>query len=252
MASALMIENKVALITGSTRGIGWSMAKLFAEHGAIVIINGHSNEELLRSRLSELKQISNKDHQAYQCDISSIDEVKECYNKIFKQFGKLDVLVNNAGIMQDSLIGTVTQDLISRIFAVNVTGSINNLQYASRIMTRKKSGSIINLSSIIGRVGNAGQVVYGSSKSAIIGLTYSASKELAPLNIRVNSIAPGFIDTEMTRAVPKAKYDSILASIKMGRIGQPEDIAKAALFFASDYSSYVTGQILGVDGGMLI
>lgn len=247
-----MLSGKIAYITGSTRGIGWAIAEVFAHHGATVILNGHSDQNILDNRLAELKSISDRDHDAFLSDVSNIDRVKECFNKIFAKHKRLDILVNNAGIMEDSLIGTVTPELIDKIFRVNVNGVINNLQYASRLMSRKKSGSIINLTSIIGRFGNTGQVVYGGSKSAVIGITLSAAKELAPNGIRVNGVAPGFIDTDMTRKVPKEKYDSIVSGIKMGRIGAPEDIANATLFFASDYSTYITGQILGVDGGMTV
>ncbi|MEM4260916.1 MAG: SDR family NAD(P)-dependent oxidoreductase [Candidatus Woesearchaeota archaeon] len=246
-----MLENKICFITGSTRGIGWSIAQTFARHGAIVIINGRNNE-LLLERFNELKNISYKEHQAILCDISDLNQVKECYNKIFSKFKKLDVLVNNAGILEDALIGTITQELINKIMSVNVYGAMYNLQYATKLMKRNNSGSVINVTSIIGRVGNSGQTVYGASKAAIIGLTYSAAKELASNKIRVNAIAPGFIDTDMIKNIPNEKYNQIISNIKMGRIGKPEDIANAALFFASDYSDYITGQVLGVDGGMLI
>jgi 3-oxoacyl-[acyl-carrier protein] reductase len=247
-----MLDNKIAFITGSTRGIGWAIAELFAKNGALVILNGHSDSGLLQKRLNELKAISTKNHDALLCDVGNLNQVTECYQKIFAKYKRLDILVNNAGILEDSLIGTITSDMVQKIYTVNVVGYINNIQYASRLMTRKKSGSIINIASIIGRFGNAGQLVYGSSKAAVIGMTYSAAKELAPLNINVNAIAPGFIDTDMVKKVPKDKYDNIMSSIKMGRIGTPKDVANAALFFASDLASYVTGQVLGVDGGMLI
>lgn len=247
-----MLEGKIAIVTGSTRGIGWAIARVFAQHGCSIVLNGRRDETALSHRLEELKTEFPREHSAYLCDVADINSVKNFYLQVLNKYKKIDVLVNNAGIMEDSLIGTITQSLIDKIYAVNVKGVINNLQYASKLMLRKKSGSIINLTSIIGTNGNTGQVVYGSSKSAVIGITLSASKELAPSGIRVNAIAPGFIETEMIKNVPKEKYDSIVNNIKMGRIGQPTDIANSALFFASDLSAYVTGQILGVDGGMLI
>jgi len=247
-----MLKNKIAFITGSTRGIGWSTAKLFVQNGATIILNGTSDKNLLDKRLEEIQEVSPGDHFAILCDVSSYTEIKECYKLIFNKYRKLDILVNNAGILEDCLIGTMTQEIIDKTFAVNVKGVLNNLQYASRLMTRFKSGSIINISSIIGRLGNAGQVVYGSSKAAIIGITKSAAKELAPMNIRVNSIAPGLIETDMIKKIPSDKLNKIKKSILIGKIGQPSDVANAVLFFASDQSAYVTGQILGVDGGMYI
>lgn len=247
-----MLKNKIAFVTGSTRGIGWSTAKLFAQNRAKIILNGVSDKNLLNERLKEIQTEYPGDHFAILCDVSKYDDVKGCYKLIFEKHRKLDILVNNAGILEDSLIGTITQDIIDKTLSVNVKGVIYNLQYASRLMSRNKSGSIINISSIIGRFGNTGQVVYSSSKAALIGITLSAAKELAPMNIRVNSIAPGLINTDMIKKMQPDKLDEIKNSILIGRIGKPEDVANAALFFASDNSSYITGQILGVDGAMLV
>jgi len=160
--------------------------------------------------------------------------------------------VANAGVLDDALIGMVTTDQIKRVFETNTYGVLYCAQYASRLMARNKSGSIINVASIIGTNGNVGQAVYGGSKAAVIGITHSLAKELAPSNIRVNAIAPGFIDTEMARSIPPEKFQERINSIKMGRIGSPDEVAKVILFLASDLASYVTGQTIGVDGGMLI
>lgn len=252
MESPLTLQGKVALITGSTRGIGWACAQLLARHGATVLLNGVSNRESLDRRVGELKAEAGAEVDGLAFDVASPSAVRDAYAAIFKKYKRLDVLVNNAGILEDNLLGMVTPENIARVFDVNVTGAILNMQYASRLMARSQGGSIVNLSSIIGRVGNAGQVVYGGSKAAVIGLTLSAAKELAPQGIRVNAVAPGFIDTDMTRRLPKEKYEQRLNSIRMGRIGTPEDVARAVLFFASDLSAYVTGQVLGVDGGMQI
>ena len=252
MESPLTLQGKVALITGSTRGIGWACAQLLARHGATVLLNGVSNRESLDRRVGELKAEAGAEVDGLAFDVASPSAVRDAYAAIFKKYKRLDVLVNNAGILEDNLLGMVTPENIARVFDVNVTGAILNMQYASRLMARSQGGSIVNLSSIIGRVGNAGQVVYGGSKAAVIGLTLSAAKDLAPQGIRVNAVAPGFIDTDMTRRLPKEKYEQRLNSIRMGRIGTPEDVARAVLFFASDLSAYVTGQVLGVDGGMQI
>jgi 3-oxoacyl-[acyl-carrier protein] reductase len=252
MESMLTLQGKVALVTGSTRGIGWASAMLLAQHGATVIVNGSSQSDLLMERVAALKQAYGGQPDGLVFDVGDPSAVKDAYATIFKRFKRMDILVNNAGILEDNLIGMVTPENVRRVFHVNVDSVILNMQYASRLMGRNRSGSIVNVSSIIGRVGNAGQVVYGGSKAAVIGMTYSAAKELAPLNIRVNAIAPGFIQTDMTRQLPKEKFDERVRSIKMNRIGDAQDVAKAVLFFASDLSTYVTGQVLGVDGGMLI
>ncbi len=252
MESPLTLQGKVALITGSTRGIGWACARLMARQGAVVLLNGVSSRELLDGRVAELKAETGAEVDGLAFDVASPTAVRDAYAAIFKKYKRLDVLVNNAGILEDNLLGMITPENIARVFEVNVTGAILNMQYASRLMARNQGGSIVNLSSIIGREGNAGQVVYGGSKAAVIGLTLSAAKELAPQGIRVNAVAPGFIDTDMTRRLPKEKYEQRLSGIRMGRIGTPEDVARAILFFASDLSAYVTGQVLGVDGGMQI
>lgn len=171
---------------------------------------------------------------------------------LYKRIKRLDILVNNAGVLDDALIGMVTRDQIQQVFDVNTFGLLYCSQYAARLMARNQCGSIVNLSSIIATHGNEGQAVYGGSKAAVIGITKSLAKELAQNNIRVNAIAPGFIDTDMTRALPAEVFQARVDSIKMGRIGHPDEVANVALFLASNLSTYVTGQTIGVDGGMLI
>lgn len=251
MALTLSLEGKVALVTGSTRGIGWASAQVLAEAGATVILNGVSDEKLLEQRVAELRA-HGYSVSGHLFDVSSSDAVKNVYQRIFQSNKRLDLLVNNAGILEDSVLGMVTPEMIDRTMHTNVLGMMLNMQYASRLMSRVGGGSIINIASIIGRVGNLGQVVYGASKAAVIGATLSAAKELAGDNVRVNAIAPGFIDTDMVRKLPKEKFEERMRSIKMKRIGMPKDVANAVLFLASDLSAYVTGQVLGVDGGMLI
>jgi 3-oxoacyl-[acyl-carrier protein] reductase len=246
-----MLQDKVALVTGSTRGIGWAVAQAFAAHGATVILNG-THAEAVDARTAELAQRQPGRVFGLRADVSDPHQVKELYTAIFRQHQRLDVLVNNAGILDDNLLGMIGAEAVARTFAVNVHSVLYNMQYAARLMARAKGGSIVNMASIIGRFGNEGQTLYGSSKAAIIGATLSAAKELAVQNIRVNAIAPGLIDTDMTRRLPKEKFDKLLASVKMRRIGRPEDVAHVALFLASDYSAYVTGQVIGVDGGMLV
>jgi 3-oxoacyl-[acyl-carrier protein] reductase len=247
----LNLEGNVAFVTGSTRGIGWAVARTLALHGASVILNGRARERL-EERSTELAAETGRPVDVLVGDVGDPATVKGWYQQIFKAHRKLDVLVNNAGILEDALLGMIPDDLVTRTFSVNVVGAIHNLQGAARLMSRNGRGSIVNLASIIGVRGNEGQSVYGASKAAVIGLTLSASKELAPRNIRVNAVAPGFIDTDMTRALPREKFEERVRSVKMGRIGLPEDVANAVLFLASDLSTYVTGQVLGVDGGMLV
>lgn len=245
-----MLTDKVILITGATKGIGFATAEKLARNGAKVYINGRDNERL-NEAVAALK--SKGLYVEGLCfDVADEEQVKSAFRILFSNEKKLDVLVNNAGILDDALIGMVTKQQIEKTFSINTFSTLYASQYASRLMARVKGGSIINISSIIGCNGNKGQAVYGGSKAAVIGITKSLSKELALSNIRVNAIAPGFIETDMARSIPKEIFDERVESIAMKRIGSPDDIANVVLFLASDLSSYVTGQIIGVDGGMLI
>jgi 3-oxoacyl-[acyl-carrier protein] reductase len=248
----LILRDKVSFITGSTRGIGWATAREFARQGATVILNHRSSATLLDERCRELEAEFHGTAVGLTADVTDASAVKNCYVEIFRRFKRLDVLVNNAGIMQGALLGMITNETMRAVIDTNLVGSILHLQEASRLMTRNRQGSIINLSSIIGRFGTEGQTVYAASKAAVIGMTMASAKELAPKNIRVNAVAPGFIDTEMTRQLPPDKMQQSVASIRMGRVGTAEEVARVIVFLASDMSSYVTGQVLGVDGGMII
>ena len=247
--SKLLLGKKV-LITGASRGIGRSIARVFASEGATVFLNGR--DVLVIQSLCDELNASGFDAHTAQFDVSSADTVKDGFRQIFATTKTLDVLVNNAGVLDDALIGMVTASQLENTFSSNTFSVIYCSQYAIRMMQRNKSGSIINISSLMGVVGNAGQSVYSGSKAAVIGITKSLAKELAGQQIRVNAIAPGFIDTDLSHSISEEKFQQRLSSIAMGRIGSPEEVAKAALFLASDLSSYVTGQVIGVDGGMLI
>ena len=247
----MLLKGKTALITGSSRGIGRAIATLFAAHGADIILNARS-EGALEQLQQDLVQTYNVQAQTLCFDVADPEQVKYAFKKLFKSVKKLDVLVNNAGVMDSSLIGMLPTSQVQELFSANTFSVLYTSQYAARLMARHNVGSIINLSSILGTVGAEGYSVYAGSKAAIIGISKSLAKELAPSQIRVNVIAPGFIDTDMTSDIPEDKYNDRLQSIKMGRAGTPEDVAGVALFLASDLSSYVTGQVVGVDGGMLI
>lgn len=247
----MLLEGKIVFITGASKGIGRATALVCAKHGALLVINGR-NEEQLITLADEIEEISAKRPLIVNYDVANIDDMKKAFQRIHREYKRLDVLINNAGILYDSLLGLIQPSRLEELMAVNLNAVIYHMQYAARLMLRQKKGSIINISSIFGRLGEAGQVAYSASKAAVIGATRSAAKELASANIRVNAVAPGFIETDMTTQIPFEKFQERLGSIKMGRIGRPEEVANSILFLASDLSSYITGQVIGVDGGMVI
>lgn len=241
-----LLKDKVCIITGSTRGIGKEIALLFASEGAEVIVNGS------RTGVADdwIKSSEWKHHlHCFYFDITNSLAIKQNIMQIKRQFGHIDVLVNNAGVEFNELIGMISHENMLKMFNINVFGMIEMIQIVSRIMTRNKNGGcIINISSMVGVRGNAGQLVYSATKGAVIALTKSAAKELASKKIRVNSIAPGLTQTEMIEQVDREKLKSRINNICLGRIAEPKDIAGGCLLLASDYASYITGQILAVDG----
>lgn len=247
-----LLQDKIAVVTGAARGIGFATAQVFAQAGAHVILMGRTQASL-ESACTQIRDTQPQAQvQSIACNVADPHSVRDAFQAVFRSHKKLHVLAANAGVLDGALIGMVTPQQIESNFGTNTFGTLYCAQYASRLIARSGGGAIINFSSIMGRYGEVGQTVYSASKAAIIGITQSLAKELAPQAIRVNAIAPGFIDTDMARSISPEKFAERVASIKMGRIGTPAEVANVALFLASDMASYVTGQVIGVDGGMLI
>lgn len=242
---------KTALVTGASRGIGAAIAKKLAARGFMVIINyGHSS-----AAAEEVKnQIEQAGGQAVlmQGDVSSGDDVDRMFKDIKKTWGRLDVLVNNAGINRDTLIVRMKEDQWDAVLSTDLKSVFFTTKAAASLMMRQRSGSIINIASVVGITGNAGQANYAAAKAGVIGFTKSAAKELAARGIRVNAIAPGFIETDMTDAIPEKIREGMLETIPLRRGGKAEDVANAVAFLASDDAGYITGQVLKVDGGMVM
>lgn len=247
----MLLTNKVALITGTSRGIGKTIVEQYALNNAIIYANART-EGSIDDYVNKLQAEYNTTIMPLYFDVTDISAAKAAILRIKKEHGKLDVLVNNAGIMKDALIGMIPSENMHEVFETNVFAVMEMIQLASKLMIRQKSGSIINISSIVGVYGNKGQLVYSASKGAVISLTKTAAKELAQYNIRVNAIAPGMIDTAMFRSIGEIHQSELIKNIGMGRVGTPQDVANACVFFASDLSQYVSGQILGVDGSAIV
>ena len=253
MATSLRLDGRIAVVTGSSRGIGRAIAETLAEHGAGIVLNGRHDDGALSALADDLARRHDVPTLAFAADVTDPAAVTALYRAVQTRFRRLDILVNNAGILGDGLIGMIGEDMIGRTLDVNVAGSIRHLQLAARLIGRGGTGgAIVTLGSIIGSRGNAGQTVYAATKAALVGMTLAAAKELAPKGIRVNAVAPGLIDTDMIRHLEPETLQTRRRSIGLGRIGTPEDVAGAVLFLVSDLAAYVTGQVIGVDGGMVI
>ncbi|PZD78190.1 3-oxoacyl-[acyl-carrier-protein] reductase [Mesonia sp. K7] len=245
-----LLEGKNAIITGASRGIGKGIATVFAEHGANVAFTYSSSEEAARALEKELESLGVK-AKGYKSNAASFEEAQALIDQVNNDFESIDILVNNAGITKDNLLMRMTEEDFDKVIEVNLKSIFNMTKAVQRTMLKQKKGSIINMSSVVGVKGNAGQANYAASKAGMIGFSKSMALELGSRNIRTNVIAPGFIETEMTAKLDKKTVEGWRDAIPLKRGGSPEDIANACVFLGSDLSSYVTGQVLNVDGGML-
>ena len=246
-----MEENKVALITGAARGIGKAIAKKFAENGYNVVINYVSAKTDIKTLTKEFENLGVK-VLLVKADVSNKEEAEGLVNQTIEKFGKIDVLVNNAGITKDNLLMRMSEEDFEKVLDINLKGTFLITKFATKYMMKKRCGSIVNLASVVGVAGNAGQCNYSASKAGVIGFTKSIAKELASRNIRANAVAPGFIKTDMTDVLSDNVKENINAQIPLKRMGTAEEVAKLVYFLGTAESSYITGQVINVDGGMVM
>lgn len=244
-----MLEGKIALVTGASRGIGRQIAKTLAAKGAAVIVNYNGSAAKAEETVREIREAGGS-AEAIQCNVSDFNSSKEMLDGIVAKYGRLDILVNNAGITRDNLVMKMSEEDFDAVIQTNLKGVFNCTRHIARQMLKQKSGRIINISSVSGVLGNAGQANYCAAKAGVIGLTKSAAKELASRGITVNAVAPGFIKTEMTDVLKDDIKKAIMENIPMKAFGETEDIANAVAFLASEEARYITGQVISVDGGM--
>jgi 3-oxoacyl-[acyl-carrier protein] reductase len=247
----MQLKGKTAVVTGGSRGIGRAIALLLAEKGANVVVNYTSNSEAALEVVKKIEEMGAA-AMAVKADVSKSDQVENLVNEVLNTFGSIDILVNNAGITRDNLIIRMTEQEFDEVINTNLKGAFICTKSVSRVMIKQKSGKIINVSSVVGIIGNAGQSNYAAAKAGLIGFTKSMAKELAKRGINVNAVAPGFIETDMTSKLSEKVKEEFVKNIPLVRPGKPEDIAKAVLFLASEYSDYITGQVINIDGGMVM
>lgn len=246
-----MPEKKIALVTGAGRGIGRAIALALAEKGMFVIVNYNGSAAKAQETVEKIRHAGGEAVSAA-CDVSDYNACGEMITALVKEYGHIDVLVNNAGITRDNLLMKMSEEDFDRVIAVNLKGCFNTIKHLSRQLLKQRSGKIINISSVTGVMGNAGQANYCASKAGIIGLTKSAARELGSRGITVNAVAPGFIETEMTESLPETVKAALTEQILLKRTGTAEEVAKVVAFLASDAADYITGQVISVDGGMAV
>ena len=246
-----MLKDKVAVVTGGTRGIGRAIVLKLADEGANIVIN-YRNSDKEAEELKAILEEKGVKVLTVKCDISNFEDSKKLIDKCKEEFGKIDILVNNAGITKDTLIMRMKEEDFDSVIDVNLKGTFNCAKHASAIMLKQKFGKIINMTSVVGITGNAGQSNYAASKAGVIGLTKSLARELGSRGITVNAVAPGFINTDMTSVLSDKVKEEAIKNIPLKKLGNPEDIANLVGFLASDSANYITGQVINVDGGMVM
>ncbi|MCU6746274.1 3-oxoacyl-[acyl-carrier-protein] reductase [Faecalicatena acetigenes] len=244
-----MLKDKIAVVTGASRGIGKAIAKKLAGEGAFVVLNYQGAREKAEEVKREIEAAGGK-AATYQCDVSDFSSCERFLGTVVKEYGRIDILVNNAGITRDGLLLKMSEEDYDAVLDTNLKGTFHCIRFAARYMLKQRSGRIINMASVSGILGNAGQANYAASKAGVIGLTKAAARELASRGITVNAVAPGFICTEMTAVLSDKVKEAACTQIPLGKFGKPEDVAQAVAFLASDEARYITGQVLHVDGGM--
>lgn len=244
-----MLTDKVALVTGASGGIGRGISLALAQLGAIVLVNYNGSEEKAQAVVEEIIQQGGRS-EAIRCNVSDYTACGEMTQKLLEKYGRIDILVNNAGITRDKLIIGMSEEDYDRVLDTNLKGAFNTIRHTARSFIKQRSGRIINITSVVGITGNAGQANYAASKAGMIGLTKSMAKELGSRGVCVNAVAPGFIDTDMTRVLSDNVKKAITDNIPLGRIGSVEDVAQVVAFLAGPGGDYITGQVISVDGGM--
>jgi 3-oxoacyl-[acyl-carrier protein] reductase len=246
----MMLKDEVAIVTGGTKGIGKTISSLFAEQGAKVVANFSKDVKAAEDLMDQAKSEGWSIH-LFKADVTQFDQVKEMMDETFAQYGKIDILVNNVGLIRDNFLMLMTDEDWNSLLNANLTSLFNCCKTVIRKMIPQRKGKIINISSVSGILGTSGQTNYAAAKGGVISFTKSLARELGPFNIHVNAVAPGLIESEIVSKMPKEKVEAIIKSSSLGRIGKPEEVAKAVLFLASEHSNYITGQTIIVDGGIV-